>query len=129
MIDELLEGLSDKRTTVRDYLGESLRTNYYYMHPRSYNRRAIFSIDEPSATIRGVNRPIPDTYKIHPADKTNDINVVRSLSTKERSYLQTFPHNFIFEGSKSNLEQMIGNAVPVKMAQYIAERILINLNE
>ncbi|MET3029174.1 DNA cytosine methyltransferase [Flavobacterium sp. UW10123] len=129
MIDDLLEGLSDKRTTVRDYLGESLKTNYYYMHPRSYNRRAIFSVDEPSSTIRGVNRPIPDTYKIHPADKTNNIKEVRSLSTKERSYLQTFPHNFIFEGSKSNLEQMIGNAVPVKMAQYIAEKVLLKLNE
>lgn len=129
MIDDLLEGLSNKRTTVRDYLGESLGTDYYYMHPRSYNRRAIFSVDEPSSTIRGVNRPIPDTYKIHAADKTDDINAVRALSTKERSYLQTFPHNFIFEGSKSNLEQMIGNAVPVKMAQYIAERILLNLNE
>ena len=39
------------------------------MHPRSYARRAIFSVDEPSATIRGVNRPIPIGYKFHNADK------------------------------------------------------------
>lgn len=38
--------------------------------------------------------------------------------------IQTFPKNFIFEGTKSNLEQMIGNAVPVKMAEFVANAIL-----
>jgi len=68
----LLEGLeanlADHQMTVRDYLGNKLHTQFYYMHPRSYNRRAVFSIDEPSATIRGVNRPIPETYTMHHGD-------------------------------------------------------------
>lgn len=119
----LIAGLSDVRTTVRDYLGNFLQTEYYFMHPRSYARRAIFSIDEPSSTIRGSNRPIPKKYTPHPADKTSDLNQVRALTTKERSYIQTFPENFKIEGVKSKLEQVIGNAVPVKMAEYIAKYI------
>ena len=88
-LDEALEaGLSEKQMTVRDYLGDKLGTQYYYMHPRSYARRGVFSIDEPSATIRGINRPIPENYKRHHADAAAIEDGVRALTTKERSYLQ-----------------------------------------
>ncbi len=124
LLHELEAGLSKERMTLRKYLKTaSLDTDYYYMHPRSYARRAIFSVDEPSATIRGVNRPIPEGYNFHPADKIKDLSKVRSLTSKERSYIQTFPENFIFIGAKTDIEQAIGNAVPVKMAEYIGKRI------
>ena len=55
--------LSDKPTTVYDYLGGNIDTDFYYMHPRNYSRRAVFSVHEPSATIRGINRPIPQNYQ------------------------------------------------------------------
>ncbi|MBA7633663.1 hypothetical protein ES703_41234 [subsurface metagenome] len=110
--------------TVYDYLGNDLGIKYYYRHPRSYKRRGVFSIYEPSPTIRGVNRPIPKGYKRHPGDAADVSGNVRPLSTIERSYIQTFPKNFVFKGNKSNLEQMIGNAVPVKLAEYIANSIL-----
>jgi DNA (cytosine-5)-methyltransferase 1 len=42
----------------------------------------------------------------------------------ERSYIQTFPRDFKFEGTKSNLNTMIGNAVPVKLAEYVARALL-----
>ena len=124
-LDQLLNaGLSENQMTVRDYLGDSLGTDFYYMHPRSYQRRAVFSIDEPAATIRGINRPIPLNYKRHPADKADIQSGVRSLTSKERSYLQTFPKGFAFPGVKTSVELAIGNAVPPAMARYIAECIL-----
>ena len=49
---------------------------------------------------------------------------VRALTVLERSYVQTFPKDFVFEGSKTNLNQMIGNAVPVKLAEYVANAIM-----
>lgn len=125
----LHEGMSDKQMTVRDYLGDTLGTQYYYMHPRSYARRGVFSIDEPSATIRGINRPIPENYKRHHADAAAIEEGVRALTTKERSYLQSFPKEFKFEGSKTNIELAIGNAVPPALARYVAERILKYNNE
>ncbi|WPQ63416.1 DNA cytosine methyltransferase [Chitinophaga sancti] len=124
ILDVLDSQLSKKPMTVHEYLGDLLETEYYYMHPRSYARRAVFSVHEPSSTIRGVNRPIPQNYQPHPADKTADIKKVKSLSTIERSLIQTFPRSFKWNRSKTENEQLIGNAVPVSMANYIAKSIL-----
>lgn len=121
--EEMLSNHSDYPMTVKDYFGDELNLDYYYAHPRSYNRRAIFSVNEPSSTIRGVNRPIPKTYKRHPADKSEPNESIRALTTKERSLIQTFPADFKLVGAKTNLEQAIGNAVPVKMAEHIANAI------
>lgn len=110
--------------TVKDYLGDSLELQYYYRHPRNYNRRGVFSIDEPSPTVRGVNRPIPSGYKINSCDpKGVVLKEIRPLTTIERSYIQTFPKSFKFQGTKTNLEQMIGNAVPVNLAMFVANGI------
>lgn len=111
--------------TVRDYLGDGLGIEYYYRHPRSYARRGIFSIDEPSPTIRGVNRPLPKGYKGHPGDACRvDFPGLRALTTKERSLIQTFPQEWKMNGNKSDLEQIIGNAVPVKLAAFVGKAIL-----
>lgn len=109
--------------TMRDYFGDSLGIEYYYRHPRSYVRRGIFSIDEPSPTVRGVNRPMPAGYKIHPNDPVQSKEGIHSLTTIERSYIQTFPRTFQFSGNKTDVEQMIGNAVPVNLGTFIATAI------
>ena len=124
LTDSLIKNLSKSGTTIRDYLGDELNTDFYYRHPRSYARRAIFSINEPSPTVRGVNRPIPSTYKIHPGDATTDLSLVRPLTTFERARLQTFPKDFKFCGCKTDLEQIIGNAVPVKLAEYVGKVLM-----
>lgn len=124
LLEDITKNLSKERMTLANYLGkDKLDTEFYYMHPRSYARRAIFSVHEASATIRGVNRPIPAGYVCHPADKTSDLSKVRALTSKERSYIQTFPKDFNFIGAKTDIEQAIGNAVPVKMAEYIGKTI------
>lgn len=124
-LDEALKkDFAKRQMTVRDCLGNRLGTQYYYMHPRSYARRAVFSIDEPSATIRGINRPIPDNYKHHHADAAEIKDGVRALTFKERSYLQSFPDSFQFPGAKTNVELAIGNAVPPALANYVARHIL-----
>ena len=105
---------------MRDYFGDSLGIDYYFRVPRSYSRRGIFSIDEPCQTIRGVDRPIPPGYHGHPSDPVEIGPQVRVLTIEERSYVQTFPRDFVFQGNKTDLNQMIGNAVPVKLAEYVA---------
>lgn len=122
--NELLINQASKSMTIRDYLGFEFKTEYYYRHPRSYARRAVFSIDEPSPTIRGVNRPIPSTYQPHKGDATKDLTKVRVLTSLERARIQTFPLGFVFKGTKTDLEQMIGNAVPVNLACYVAEHLM-----
>lgn len=124
ILNEVMCGISKDSMTVRNYLGDSLGIEYYYRHPRNYNRRAIFSIDEPAPTVRGVNRPIPDGYLGHAGDPVSVSENVRPLTTFERARLQTFPEDFKFKGAKTNLEQMIGNAVPVELAKYVAVTIM-----
>jgi len=120
-------GLSQQPMTVRQYFQEELGflpdTEFYYRHPRNYSRRAIYGLDEPSATIRGVNRPIPPNYTLHPLDAAPIGNGVRPLTTQERAYIQTFPLAFQFSGTKSDMEQMIGNAVPVRLAEFVARAL------
>lgn len=97
--------------------------DYYYRHPRSYSRRGIFSIAEPSPTIRGVNRPIPSNYKFHRGDKTTGKDV-RALTSFERALIQTFPKDYKWPTvSKQTLDQLIGNAVPVEFAKTLAQSI------
>ena len=124
----ILAGLDKKPMTLRDYFGNSLGIEYYYRHPRSYVRRGIFSIDEPSPTVRGVNRPMPNGYQIHHNDPVKSKDGIRPLSTLERSYIQTFPKDFVFYGTKTDMEQMIGNAVPVNLANYVANAINAYIN-
>jgi DNA (cytosine-5)-methyltransferase 1 len=120
-------GLSDEPMTVADHFGGRLGIQHYYAHPRSYKRRAVFSIHEPSATIRRVNRPIPASYVRHPADKAAVSPRVRALTTSERAEIQTFPRHFVFLGSPSQQEHLIANAVPVKLAEYVARCVLEGL--
>ena len=83
----------------------------------------MFSIDEPAPTMRGVNRPVPKGYPGHPNDACPISDNIRALTTLERSLIQTFPATFKWCGNKTEMEQMIGNAVPVKLAEYVASAL------
>ncbi|MET4072951.1 DNA cytosine methyltransferase [Hymenobacter sp. UYCo722] len=125
---EMLEqGQSQDELTIRQYFTAQnlpMPSDTYYRHPRSYARRGIFSIDEPSPTIRGVNRPIPPNYQPHAGDITQNLNNVRPLTTAERALIQTFPTDFVFKATKGSIEQMLGNAVPVKLGEYVGRCIM-----
>ena len=118
----MFTGKSASPMTVRDWFGDSLDTEFYYRHPRSYARRGIFTVNEPSPTIRGVNRPMPATYQPHPGD-AGPVDKTRPLTTRERASIQTFPDSFQLPGVKTHAEQMVGNAVPPKLAKYVAEAL------
>lgn len=120
-LNEFMAGQASAPMTLRDYFGDTLGFEYYYRHPRNYSRRAVFSIDEPAPTMRGVNRPVPKGYPGHPNDACVVTEGLHALTTPERALIQTFPADFKWVGSKTDVEQMIGNAVPVNLAQYIAK--------
>ena len=71
----------------------------------------ISNWDKPSDTITATSP------EIHP-------NGTRRLSVRECAILQSFPMNFIFEGSTfRSMHKQIGNAVPVDLAYKIAKGI------
>lgn len=127
--DLFAKRLANKSMTLRDYFGNSLGFEYYYRHPRNYNRRGVFSIDEPAPTMRGVNRPVPKGYPGHPNDACPVTESLHALTTAERALIQTFPTTFRWIGNKTDVEQMIGNAVPVNLASFVASVVKTVLEE
>lgn len=101
--------------TMRDYFGDTLGIDHYYRHPRNYERRGVFSMDEPAATVRGTSRPVPPNYPGHKGDTAHH-STVRALTTGERGRVQGFPPGFFDGVGKTNAEILIGNAVPVTLA-------------
>ena len=100
----------------------------------SRNRRRKW--DQPSFTIQAGGRHAP----LHPSScemtkvekdlwKFNGENpVFRRLSVREAARIQTFPDNFIFYYKNiADGYKMIGNAVPVKLAEVIAQKIKSDL--
>ena len=45
------------------------------------------------------------------------------MTPRELARLQSFPDNFIFKGSKSNILIQLGNAVPCKLSEAIAKEV------
>jgi|SRR5581483_2893826 len=122
---DVLVRQSDNVLTVREYLGDEFGVEFYYRHPRHWDRRAIYSIDEPAATVRSTNRPIPPKYKPHPLDKA-PIEGIKPLTCYQRARLQTFDRKFVFDKSLAawEVDMMVANAVPVRLAEVLAECIV-----
>ncbi|TXB66223.1 DNA cytosine methyltransferase [Vicingus serpentipes] len=90
----------------------------------NHNKQRVFNNsyvvqfwDKPARTI------IAHLYKdgnqfIHP-DHTQE----RTLTAREAARLQSFPDDFVFEGSRTQQYKQIGNAVPPMMAEAIAKSI------
>lgn len=136
-LEERLEGTkSSAPLSIRSFLdsehsatGEDERSeghfdvDFYYRHPRNWGRRAIFSLDEPSPTVRSTNRPVAPGYKQHPDDPAAP-ETVRALTPKERARVQTFPRHHSFEGTRTDIDMMVANAVPCRLAAHVAATIL-----
>jgi DNA (cytosine-5)-methyltransferase 1 len=116
LIEDLESALSAKPVTVRKWLCTDL--DHFYMHGRSYSRRAVYTTDEPAPTIRGTHRQPPPNYNRHPNDSA-DPKHVRALTVTERSLIQTFPPTWVWSGKPAQVDQMIGNAVPPMLAKFI----------
>jgi len=52
----------------------------------------------------------------------------RAISVREAACLQTFPRDFIFEGSLNAMARQIGNAVPVVLAECFGRNFVNHLN-
>lgn len=96
------EGIPDHlRLNVK---GAKMSQIYRRLHP-----------DKPSYTITGSGGG--GTHGYHWSEN-------RALTNRERARIQTFPDDFIFEGSKESVRKQIGMAVPPKGAEVIIEAVL-----
>lgn len=72
--------------------------------------------DQPSCTIRTeFYKPEKGRY-LHP-------EAHRPITHREAARLQTFPDDFVFVGTRIDVARQIGNAVPVVLAERVAEHV------
>ena len=105
---ELLENRKDLRHEKQRVFGNSYTVQWW---------------DLPSKTI------IAHLYKdgnqfIHP-----DYKQARTLTVREVARLQSFPDDFVFEGSRTDQYKQIGNAVPPLLAEAVAKAIKEKLEQ
>ncbi len=101
------------------------------------SRNRVRSWDEPSFTIQagGRHAPLhPQAPKMKFIEQNNRIfvpgkeHLYRRLSVRECARIQTFPDTFIFKyNDVANGYKMIGNAVPVNLAHFLAKKIMKDL--
>ena len=81
----------------------------------------LWAVPRPSPTIRTeFYKPEKGRY-LHP-------ELDRPITHREAARLQTFPDNYIFEGSKVEIARQIGNAVPPALGKAIALHLANTVN-
>ena len=108
--------MSKNKWTFTELLEKKPSLNH--IKQRVFNNSYVVQFwDKPARTI------IAHLYKdgnqfIHPDHKQE-----RTITPREAARLQSFPDDFVFEGSRTQQYKQIGNAVPPLMAEAIAKSI------
>lgn len=97
---------------------KSLHDKIKSIHSGSYGRMVW---NEPAVTITTrYDTPSGGRY-IHPSEN-------RTITDREAARIQSFPDNYVFVGNKTSISTQIGNAVPPKMAMFLAKMVENILN-
>jgi DNA (cytosine-5)-methyltransferase 1 len=82
---------------------------------RSYKGHTGSPIDEPAKTLKAGVHGVPggENMLLKPDGS------VRYFTVRESARLQTFPDDFVFQGSWSETMRQLGNAVPVDLAKIV----------
>jgi DNA (cytosine-5)-methyltransferase 1 len=86
---------------------------------RSYAGHTGSPIDEPSKTLKAGDHGVPGGENMLAMEDGS----VRYFTVRESARMQTFPDNYLFDGSWSEAMRQLGNAVPVKLANSVANSV------
>jgi DNA (cytosine-5)-methyltransferase 1 len=103
----------------------SIPNHRFQAGARIYAGHTGSPLDEPAKTLKAGVHGVPGGENM--LVKTD--GSVRYFTVRESARLQTFPDNYLFEGSWSESMRQLGNAVPVTLAKMIAKDIAKRLKE
>lgn len=99
---------------------EYMKKSYYLGGGKTGMARRM-SWDEPSLTLTCAPAQ-KQTERCHPEE-------TRPFTVREYARIQTFPDNWVFQGSINQQYKQIGNAVPVNLAMAVGQEIIRFLNK
>lgn len=105
---------------VTDYHPE----HYYRAGAKSYVGHTGSEVDQPSKALKAGDHGVPGGENMI---RFND-GFVRYFTILEAKRIQTFPDDYPILGSWTEAMRQLGNAVPVKLGQTVAETLLPLLN-
>lgn len=103
---------------------QTVRPDLVHHDPKHFgNRYTVQEWDKPGKTV------VAHLYKdgnlfIHP-----DPEQARTFTVREAARIQSFPDDFVFEGSRTQQYKQVGNAVPPLMAEAFAKTLKIYLDK
>ncbi|MGO3346494.1 MAG: DNA cytosine methyltransferase [Marinomonas sp.] len=86
---------------------------------KSYPGHTGSPIDEPSKTLKAGSHGVPGGENMI---RYND-DSIRYFTVREAARIQTFPDDYAISGAWGECMRQIGNAVPVKLAEVVAQAI------
>ncbi|WP_317201596.1 DNA cytosine methyltransferase [Janthinobacterium sp.] len=104
---------------------EQVQAHRFQPGARSYAGHTGSPLDEPAKALKAGDHGVPGGENML---RRHD-GSVRYFTVRESARIQTFPDSFIFEGSWSETMRQLGNAVPVKLAAVVANRVCEQLRQ
>lgn len=92
---------------------------------RTYVGHTGSALDEPSKTLKAGDHGVPGGENMF----IKDDGRVRYFTVREAARLQTFPDDYEFHGAWSRTMRQLGNAVPVKLAEVVAQSVAQSLRQ
>lgn len=86
---------------------------------RSYPGHTGSPLDEPAKALKAGDHGVPGGENM----LRRPDGSIRYFTVRECARIQTFPDDFIFDGSWGEVMRQLGNAVPVQLAQTVAGRV------
>ncbi|MDR4997401.1 DNA cytosine methyltransferase [Brevibacillus parabrevis] len=119
-IRETILDLPDPETNLDNRL---IHNHEYRPGARIYSGHTGSPIDEPAKTLKAGDHGVPggENMLVHVDGR------VRYFTIRESARLQTFPDDYIFQGSWTESMRQLGNAVPVRLAEMISNSIKAHL--
>jgi DNA (cytosine-5)-methyltransferase 1 len=121
--------------TVRDALNdlpeptadgfEGINQHIYKGGAKIYPGHTGSYIDEPSKALKAGDHGVPGGENMIRFEDGS----VRYLSVRESARIQTFPDDFLFEGSWGEVMRQLGNAVPAYLAKVIGQSVFRALSQ
>jgi len=118
-VRDAIKGLPDPKTKRRD----NFANHDFRGGARSYTGHSGSALDEPSKAIKAGAHGVPGGENTLVLDDDS----LRYYTIRESARIQTFPDEYLFNGSWTESMRQIGNAVPVKLANIIGCSVMEQL--